>query len=279
MGKTLLLIIDPQNDFCDLPAAFCPPSAAPALPIVGAHADMQRLATFIIQADCLLDEIVITLDSHQVFDIAHPAFWQQASGAPVAAFSEIFASDVRAGRFEPRESQGSECVLSYLETLEAKARYTHRIWPAHCVVGTWGHNVHADVQRATQQWEARAVVDVRKVTRLLKGLNPWTEHFSAIEAEVPDANDAATHVNQALLTQLRAAERIFIAGEAASHCVKATTEHIAAHIGAEKLCLLTDAMSSVDGFANEARAFMERLWQQGATITSLEEQLAYLRRA
>ena len=39
-----LLIIDPQNDFCDLPEAYCPelPDGSrltPALPVPGAHAD------------------------------------------------------------------------------------------------------------------------------------------------------------------------------------------------------------------------------------------------
>ena len=45
--QTQLLIIDPQNDFCDLPPALCPPGEAPALPVAGAHADLQRLAAFI----------------------------------------------------------------------------------------------------------------------------------------------------------------------------------------------------------------------------------------
>ena len=42
-----LLAIDPQNDFCDLPAAYRPTGHAPSLPVAGAHADMQRLAAFI----------------------------------------------------------------------------------------------------------------------------------------------------------------------------------------------------------------------------------------
>lgn len=35
-----LLIIDPQNDFCDLPAGYLPADQTlPALPVTGAHAD------------------------------------------------------------------------------------------------------------------------------------------------------------------------------------------------------------------------------------------------
>ena len=46
--NTHLLIIDPQNDFCDLPEAYRPADplsgvrVQPALPVAGAHADMQR---------------------------------------------------------------------------------------------------------------------------------------------------------------------------------------------------------------------------------------------
>ena len=72
---TQLLVIDPQNDFCDLPASRCPAGSAPSLPVAGAHADMQRLAAFIRSQGDQLDAITVTLDSHQRFDIAHPDFW------------------------------------------------------------------------------------------------------------------------------------------------------------------------------------------------------------
>ncbi len=77
-----LLVIDPQNDFCDLPADWLPPAlpgmapTAPALPVAGAHADMQRLAAFVDAAAPCIDAVTVTLDSHQRRDIAHPTFWQ-----------------------------------------------------------------------------------------------------------------------------------------------------------------------------------------------------------
>ena len=75
-----LLVIDPQNDFCDLPAAWQPVDAltgqhtAPTLPVPGAHADMQRLAAFIHAHGVPLDGATVTLDYQQRFDIAHPGF-------------------------------------------------------------------------------------------------------------------------------------------------------------------------------------------------------------
>mgnify|MGYP002386385057 CR=1 FL=1 len=97
------------------------------------------------------------------------------------------------------------------------------VWPVHCEIGTWGHNVHAAVRQAYNAWEEACVGVVDKV---FKGTNPWTEHYSAIRAEVPDPDDESTRVNARLITRLRAADMVLISGEAGSHCVKATTEHI-----------------------------------------------------
>ncbi|MEJ0039149.1 MAG: hypothetical protein WDO68_24350 [Gammaproteobacteria bacterium] len=75
MSATLLLI-DPQNDFCDVAGA--------ALPVPGANADMLRLSGLIARASRHLTEIVITLDSHSTVSIERTTFWEQAEGAPVA---------------------------------------------------------------------------------------------------------------------------------------------------------------------------------------------------
>lgn len=273
-----LLIIDPQNDFCDLPAEYCPEIAgrrcAPALPVGGAHADMLRLANVLRGAGSGLSEITVTLDSHQHLDIAHPGFWQQGDGAPVAPFTQISAAQVKAGQYRPREAAAQARCLAYLEALEATGRYTHMVWPVHCEIGTWGHGVHPALVAAYNQWETACG---RTVAKLLKGTNPWTEHYSAVKAEVPDPADPSTQLNTALIASLARADQVFIAGEASSHCVKATTEHIAecfgpAQIG--KLVLLTDCMSPVAGFEAQHAAFLADLHGRGARLADAQTALA-----
>ncbi|MES2888800.1 MAG: cysteine hydrolase [Pseudomonadota bacterium] len=271
---THLLIIDPQNDFCDLPAAHLPPDpvaggearTAPALPVGGAHADMQRLARFIDRHGAALDEITVTLDAHHRHDIAHPTFWQRGDGAPVTPFTAITAQQVRSGEFTPRQAAALPRTLAYLDELEARGRYTLMVWPVHCEIGTWGQGVHADVRTAYNRWEEAGGQVVRKVS---KGSNPWTEHYSAVQAEVPDEEDAATQVNEALIAPLRTAERIVIAGQASSHCVRATTEHLVQQLGtpaARRMVLLTDCMSPVAGFDAAQREFFATLSAWGATL-------------
>jgi nicotinamidase-related amidase len=280
--KTQLLIIDPQNDFCDLPEAYRPADpvtgakVAPALPVAGAHADMQRTAGLIRQAGAGLTDIAITLDSHHRFDIAHPTFWKTGQGADVTPFTQITAAQVRNGEFLPRDPSALPRTLSYLDALEARGRYTLMVWPVHCEIGTWGHNVHADVRAAYNAWEERQLGVVQKVN---KGSNPWTEHYSALLAEVPDADDPDTQLNQALIAQLDRADTLLIAGEASSHCVKATTEHIVQNLPSgrlERIVLLTDCMSPVGGFEAQHAAFLADMRSKGVQLATTADVLPSL---
>ena len=272
---TQLLVIDPQNDFCDLPASLCPAGNAPSLPVAGAHADMQRLADFIRAQAGQIDAITVTLDSHQRFDIAHPGFWQTGAGAEVPPFTSITAAQVRAGDFTPRDAAAVPRTLGYLDALEAQGRYTLMVWPVHCEIGSWGHGIHADVLAACGDWQLQRQ---RAVHNVFKGTNPWTEHYSAIEAEVPDADDPSTLLNTALLRALGQADALLIAGEASSHCVRSTTEHIVQHLPrlvpgwqASRIVLLTDGMSPVAGFEAQHQAFLDGMRKSGAHLASMSE--------
>lgn len=275
-----LVIIDPQNDFCDLPAEDCPVIGGvrqvPALPVAGAHADLLRVAELIRAGGAGLSDISVTLDAHQRVDIAHPTFWRQGDGAAVGAFTQIRAVDVRNGRFLPRRMEALPRVLAYLDALEAAGRYVHMVWPVHCEIGTWGHSVHAAVRAAYNAWEEANAAVVHKV---FKGSNPWTEHFSAIQAEVPDADDEDTQLNTGFLARLAAADVVLFAGEASSHCVRATVEHVlenwpAGELG--RLVLLTDCMSAVGGFEAQYADFLEAMRQRGLGLSSAADILPLL---
>jgi len=264
-----LLVIDPQNDFCDLPAEYLSrnPSTGeavgPALAVPGAHADMFRLSELINRGLRGLSDISVTLDSHHYVGIERPTFWLKGDGTEVPPFTEITAASVRAGAYLPRNAKALPRVLAYLDTLEAGGRYKLMVWPVHCEIGTWGHNVHWDVRKAYNVWEARELGIVNKVT---KGSNPWTEHYSAVMAEVPDVDDPSTQLNRGLIDILAEADQVFIAGEAGSHCVKATTEHIADNFGAQnlgKLVLLTDCISPVGGFEGQYKSFLADMKARG----------------
>lgn len=261
--NTHLLIIDPQNDFCDIPGA--------ALPVAGANNDLIRLAGLVERLGPALKAITVTLDAHHPVDIAHPAWWQDEAGALPAPFTVISVADVRAGVWRPRDPAQQAHSLAYVEALAAGGRYPLLVWPEHCLIGSWGHNVHTRLAVALRGWARAACTQVAYV---LKGTNPGTEHYSAVAAEVPDPADPDTAVNPRLLARLASAERILVAGQALSHCVAATVRDLVTQLGSEaahRLTLLTDCTSPVGGFEAQGQAFIEELRAQGMQVARAED--------
>ena len=115
-------------------------------------------------------------------------------------------------------------ALAYVRALEAGRRYQLCIWPPHCLIGGPGHAVAPELFSALCDWEQTRL---RPVYYVRKGDNIHTEHYSAIQAEVPDPADPHTQRNTALIDALRRADRLLVAGEAGSHCVAATVRDLA----------------------------------------------------
>ena len=262
MSSYDLLIIDPQNDFLDIPGA--------ALPVPGADADMQRLADWLMGHVAQVQSIIVTLDSHASVGVERITFWQDAQGLPVAPFTLITAADVLAGKFAPRHADKRAEVLRYLQALEAGGQRQLVVWPVHCVTGTWGHNIHNGLAQAIAGWEEKTGQVCHKV---LKGQHPLTEQYSVFRAEVPRADDARTQLNQTLMGELAAQTgTLLVAGEALSHCVAASVDDMLAHLPPERLqrsVLLTDCMSPVTGFETMGQDFLQRARGKGVQTLAL----------
>jgi nicotinamidase-related amidase len=279
--KLHFFIVDPQNDFCDLPVNYCPAGPrgdrfTPALAVAGAHLDMQRLAALIDAVRSSITAITVTLDSHQRLDIAHPTFWRDAAGAPPAPYTRITAADLRAGRYLPRDAQATGRAQAYLDALEASGGHMHTIWPVHCEIGTPGHNIHYDLHQALRRWEEEKTAAAVKVC---KGQNPWTEHYSVFMAEVPDPGDPATSFNDALLASLRQADGVYIAGEAGSHCVRASARHIVDNwpiAELKRITLIEDCISPVGGFEAGYTDFLNTMRELGVRVMRAGEVRAEL---
>jgi nicotinamidase/pyrazinamidase len=259
-----LLIIDPQNDFCE-------PSGALFVP--GAGEDMLRLSSFVRSARQRLGEVVITLDSHPSVAIERPTFWKRGDGAPVTPFTQITHAQVVAGEYAPIDASLGPKVTAYLQALESQGRYQLMVWPVHCVIGAWGHNIHGALFEAVGEWERQVQ---RGAFKVLKGQNPLTEQYSAVRAEVPLQDDPRTQTNHELIDRCRPPGLLFVAGEAASHCVAATLDHLFEEFSAEEISrvvLLRDCMSPVTGFDSHAQACYGRALARGARTLTCSQAL------
>lgn len=294
--KIHAILVDCQNDFC---VADDGHGNHGSLVVPGADEDMQRLAGMIRRLGSKIDDIHCTLDSHQTVGIERPRWWKRVGdGAPPAPFTvlgihpdgkRIVKVDFSTGKpvhtdeeyttylpsFLHKGGPTGKGVFGYLEALAAKGRYPHVVWPVHCTVASWGWGVVPDLHKALCEWEHDQFARINYVT---KGNNPWTEHFSGVQAEVPDPSDPSTQVNTRLIQTLEEADIIAVAGEALSHCVANTGRGIAEAFSdpkyVEKLVLLTDASSNVPGFEFLGDAFLKDMQAKGMKTSTTVEFLA-----
>jgi len=265
--KIELLVIDPQNDFCD-------PKGS--LFVSGADADMARLAAMIVRLKDKLDDIHVTLDSHHFIDVAHPIFWVDSQSNHPDPFTIISADEVENGTWRTTNPQFQKRASEYVKALEANKRYPLCIWPYHCLIGSWGYGVVPELFDAFVEWEK----DFALVDYVTKGSNFWTEHYSAVQADVPDPEDPSTQLNTGLIKTLQDADIILLSGEARSHCLSNTVRDIADNFGEEnvkKMVLLQDATSDVPDppgttmFTDMGEQFVSDMMARGMQVSTTTE--------
>ena len=265
MKNTHLLMIDPQNDFC---TPVGPGGEKAGLFVPGADHDMNRMAKFIAKNKTRLTEIHCTLDSHQAVHIAHPTFWRDSNGNRPNPFTLITSQDVRNGTWAAFNPAWQGRAQAYVDTLEKNGRYVLCIWRFQCLIATWGHAIVAEVAEALYAWE---VDTFSKVNFVAKGSNLFTEHYSGVQADVPDDNDISTRLNTNLIVALSNADEILITGEALSHCVCSTVTDVANNFGDEnikKFTLIQDTSSSVTGFEQLGTNFIKEMTARGMKLTT-----------
>ncbi|MBO4704910.1 MAG: isochorismatase family protein [Spirochaetaceae bacterium] len=255
-----LLLIDPQNDFS---------SPEGTLYVPGANEDCMRLAAFVENNTDKINTIHITLDAHPNYHIAHPYFWVDNTGKNPAPYTIITYQDYLDKKFMPVDSSLKRKVEDYLLSLENRGKYNLTIWPPHCLTATWGFCVEKNIWNAVHSWELKNVG--KNVDFIKKTANPLTEHYSAIQAEVPDPSDPSTRTNFVLIDKLKEADKIIVAGEALSHCVANTLRDLVVYLPAYKITVLTDCTSCVSGFEDVGTNFINEFRSKGMQFCSSED--------
>lgn len=257
--KTVLFIVDMQNDFC-LPTG--------SLYVPGAEKDAERLSLLIRERENDIDKIILTADQHHVMDIAHPAYWKNAKGEHPAPFTTISWWDVVSGEWTPFGNKDE--VIDYLRRLIETGEYKHMIWPEHCLHGSEGAAIIPVLMEAVTVW-ARGGKYYEVVE---KALNPSTEFFGAFRANVPLANAPDTMFNVKLKEELECHDVIWLAGEARSHCVANTLKQLFDYPNiVRKLVILEDCTSNIQGCEDLAIPIYEKATRMGARFVKSESLL------
>ena len=255
--RTLLLLVDVQVDFVH---------GDGALSVPGAVDDTRRTIEWLYRNAGDITTIAASLDSHVPIQIFFPTWWVDADGRHPKPYTTIHSGDVERGRWRPLYDP--EWSQEYIEQLEQRSRKELMIWPYHVLIGTIGHSLTPAL------YEAIAFHTAARQSQplfLAKGSIPKTEHYSILEPEVKVPEAPLGSLNVDFLGMIATYDRVYIAGQAKSHCVLETVSSMMRYFQDRpdtiaKLRVLTDCTSSVahpdidfDALANEAfDAFAER---------------------
>eukprot|EP01038_Epipyxis_sp_PR26KG_P012216 gene12216-16366_t len=268
-GSMILLIIDPQAshhlDFHE----------GGSLAVQGATADSLRIASLIRRKMDRIGEVFVTLDSHHKKHIAHSAFWKDSKGNGPDPFSQISHDMVVNKQWIPRDCSLQNWCERYTKDLEESANHFKlTIWPDHCLIGSTNHAVQDDIQLALRDWTV-SNQKLKTVKHIHKGMNCLTEMYSAIKAEVQILTDQTTTTNTELLSELKKCDKLFICGQALSHCVNFTCRDIVndwpGNRNLSDIVILIDGSSPVGTYEKHGIDFVVDMCTAGLTIGIIDK--------
>jgi len=120
-------------------------------------------------------------------------------------------------------------------------------------------------------------------TYVVKGRTIRTEYYGIFGAEIPDPEDPDSGLNVTLLDAVMKHDRVFVAGEAKSHCVLETERQLVSRFGSspeflKKLYFLKDCTSSVQhpaiDFDTLAEAELKDMERQGVQVVLSTDPIA-----
>ena len=251
-----LLLIDVQNTFC-MPGFELFVGGRSG---TGAVDDNVRLCEFIYRNLGRITHILATMDTHTSQQIFHPIFFVDAEGNHPAPYTDIHAEELRSGKwtFNPALSPqlgvapeyGQQMMIHYAEALEKAGKYALTVWPYHAMLGGIGHAIVPAVEEAVF-FHSHARIDQPYFA--IKGDKPFTENYSVIGPEVLTGpmDEVLGTRNPMFIQHLQEVDKLYIAGQATSHCVAWTVQDLLDDIMAtdpelaKKVYLLDDCSSAV----------------------------------
>ena len=206
--KIAVILVDYQHDFVH-------PSGTLYVP--GSQGDIERFLIWFYKHAHRITSVYASMDTHLPYHIFYTGWWKSArTGEHPQPYTEITEEDVLHEVWIPSFQSDFEWSLHYVHQLKQQAKKNLMIWPYHTLEGTLGHMLCAPISEAIA-WHSAA----RKTqpVYIAKGRTRRTEYYGIFGAEIPDPNDPESDLNIELLEALIDHDKLYVAGEAKSHCV------------------------------------------------------------
>ncbi|HLX57264.1 MAG TPA: hypothetical protein VKR83_09590 [Ktedonobacteraceae bacterium] len=265
--KIAVVLVDYQHDFVD-------PSGTLYVP--GSQADVARFLAWFYANAHHVTTIYASLDTHIPYQIFYSSWWvNPQSGEHPQPFTVITGQDVDNHTWVPLLEP--EWSIYYIHQLKRQAKKDLMIWPYHTMQGTLGHMLVSPISEAIT-WHSTA--RQAQPVYIEKGLTTRTEFYGIFGAEVPDPQAPESSLNTALLDEVMQHDKVYIAGEAKSHCVLETERQLVEHHANQpdmlrKLYFLKDSTSSVQhptiNFDTLAEEELAKMRVRGVNIVLSED--------
>jgi nicotinamidase-related amidase len=235
--KIALVLVDYQHDFVD---------PRGTLYVPGSQDDVTRLLSWFYTNAHKITSVYASLDTHLPFQIFYSSWWKNTkTGEHPQPFTPITVDDVDNKRWVPDIQP--DWSIRYVHHLQQQAKKDLMIWPYHTMEGSLGHMLVAPISEAIA-WHSAA--RHTQPTYVVKGRTIRTEYYGIFGAEVPDPEDPESSLNVKLVDAIMKHDKVYIAGEAKSHCVLETERQLVNRFGKQseilkKLHFLRDCTSSV----------------------------------
>lgn len=304
MGKIVgLVVVDGENDFCaagNEPANWPWPAGGPqrgSLFVEKADIEAQAVAAMIMRLKNPkayhghdITKIWATLDAHHRNDGSHNTSWKGRDGKSPPIFTIVSNKDVKEQLWVPRFHYGVfdgqvmpalQWADKYTEALAKAGRAPLCLWPVHCEIGKWGGNIYHPLAQAYDDWTATTNSHIDFVT---KGQWPYSEHYSAMRADVVDSSRPETQMNVEMVESIMKADIIAWTGWAGSHCLRWTALDAINYFGQgenefiKKSVFFEDASAPVPNipgapfkFTDWRQEFLDEVVSRGGQVTTTDK--------
>jgi nicotinamidase-related amidase len=248
--RRLLIIIDMQNDFME----------GGSLAVPGATADVERLTRWMYANLEGITAIMCSIDTHYPLQIFHPAMWADAKGNPPADYTMITYDDVAAGKWRVVNGSATK-AQACLKALAGTGKVGVMVWPYHCLIGSDGWKLEQELDNLVLFHSA---VRRTRPQLVFKGTDTYSEMYGIIEPEYnPEGFVNYDVLNAIAQTDTQGDlkvnyDEIYLAGEAASHCLLESGAQILRHFKdhpevTQRITILEDCTSPITGYEQATR--------------------------